>query len=460
MTTPAMDVAARLQAVVPVSRVSGEPTACAEYSIDGVIPSAVVRPTSADEICELLTFAAAEKLAVVSVGSRTKLDIGMPPSRYDVALDMTALHEVAHYDPADLTLSADAGTRLAHLAEVLGKQNQFVPLAVPFFEESTVGGTIASGVDSSLAGLYPTARDFLIGAEFVDGTGKKCKSGGRVVKNVTGYDLHKLLIGSLGTLAVITRLNFRVFPLPPGSGSLLASFSSSREALSLKERMTVLPLVGASVDILSPEMAEFLLRWDSHAPARARLFTSGHWHVLIHYEGGEAILKRSSRDLSQLIHELKARSLESLEPDRARSLRVAVREMYADVKSSSPLATMLRFAFLPSQGGMVEHLCSIANRLFLRRAWLLRAPGTLYFWLLPEQENERALAALSQAAGEMQQWASQNQSHFAIPRCPTALKRDVNIWGSPGPDVRLMRRVKAAFDPHGIFAPGRFLSGM
>src|ERR1700737_2527273 len=114
---------------------------------------------------------------------------------------------------------------LKALQQELGEKRQFVPLSVPFLGQTTIGGTIASGVDSSLRLLYGSARDFLIGAEFVDGKGAICKSGGRVVKNVTGYHLHKLLIGSLGTLAAITRLIFRTFPSPPGYGPLVPTFS-------------------------------------------------------------------------------------------------------------------------------------------------------------------------------------------------------------------------------------------
>ena len=114
---------------------------------------------------------------------------------------------------------------------MLAAQNQFLPLAVPCFGSSTIGGTVASGMDSTLRLQYGTARDLLIGAEFVDGTGRFCRSGGRVVKNVTGYDLHKLLIGSLGTLAAITRLNFRTYPLPELRGGFLAGFSSADAAL-------------------------------------------------------------------------------------------------------------------------------------------------------------------------------------------------------------------------------------
>ena len=208
------------------------------YAIDGFIPAAVARPSTTEEAAEIVRFAAKDKLAVVPVGACTKLSIGATPARYDIALDMSALSQISHYDPADLTVSVEAGMPLATLNATLREHNQFLPLLVPFYSQATVAGTIASGIDSPLRQAYGTARDFLLGAEFIDGTGALVKSGGRVVKNVTGYDLHKLLIGSLGTLAVITRLNFRTFPAPlhppwiPGvllqSGSCAASASRNR----------------------------------------------------------------------------------------------------------------------------------------------------------------------------------------------------------------------------------------
>ncbi len=125
---------------------------------------------------------------------------------------MTRLNKVIAYDPGDLTLSVEAGVPLAKLAQVLAEHRQFLPLAVPFVNRTTIGGLIASGVDSPLRQFYGTARDFLLGMEFVTGEGVAAKSGGRVVKNVTGYDIHKLMIGALGTLGVITRVNFKTFP--------------------------------------------------------------------------------------------------------------------------------------------------------------------------------------------------------------------------------------------------------
>ena len=216
--TATANLATRLESVLGAHRIIAAEAERREYAVDGMVPGAIVRPASAQEAVEVVRFAVAEKLAIVASGSRSKLDLGMPPARYDLALDMTGLHDIAHFDPGDLTLSVDAGMPLRQLAKVLAEKGQFLPLAVPCYETSTVAGALASGIDSTLRQQYGTPRDFLIGAEFVDGKGALCKSGGRVVKNVTGYDLHKLLIGSLGTLAVITRLNFRTFALPQAHG--------------------------------------------------------------------------------------------------------------------------------------------------------------------------------------------------------------------------------------------------
>jgi len=203
MTTSSTNLAPALEALLGASRILSDPAARAVYTVDGITPPIVAKPATAEEVAEIVRFAALERLSLIPCGARTKLRIGMPPSRYDVALDMTALNQIVHYDPGDLTLGAGAGMPIAKLNATLFEHHQFLPLLVPWYSRSTIGGTLASGIDSPLCQFYGTARDFLIGAEFVSGSGAITRSGGRVVKNVTGYDLHKLLIGSLGTLAVI-----------------------------------------------------------------------------------------------------------------------------------------------------------------------------------------------------------------------------------------------------------------
>src|ERR1700683_566637 len=221
------------------------------FAIDDKRPRYVVKPSAVQEIVSVIEYAGAEKLAVVATGGRSKLEIGGTPARYDIALDVSGLDRIISYDPGDLTLSVEAGCRLSEANKTLAEHGQFLPLARPFADRATVGGMIASGIDSPLRQRYGTARDFVLGMEFVTGDGKLAKSGGRVVKNVTGYDLHKLMIGSLGTLGILTRINFRTFPIPSESLALIAQFNSLTPALELCHRIMNSPLSPLTLDIRS-----------------------------------------------------------------------------------------------------------------------------------------------------------------------------------------------------------------
>lgn len=227
MSAAATANATRLAEIVGDANVVANPADLAAYAIGPMKPSAAVRPGSAEQTAEVIKRAAADKLGVVACGARTKLDMGLPPRKYDLAIDVTRLNRLVAYDPDDLTLSVEPGLALQRLSEVLAERGQFLPLDAPFFRSATVGGTIASAMDSPLRQLYGTARDFVLGMEFVTGDGSLAKSGGRVVKNVTGYDVHKLMIGSFGTLGVITRINFRTFPLPRSVRAFVARLDSA-----------------------------------------------------------------------------------------------------------------------------------------------------------------------------------------------------------------------------------------
>ncbi len=298
------NLAARLAETIGVQRVVAAAEELAAYAVDGMAPGAIVRPASAEEVAKVVRFAVAEKLAVLPFGSRSKCEMGMSPARYDIAVDMTGLREIAHYDAGDLTLSVDAGMPLRELEIYLQRKGQFLPLAVPCFERSTVGGAIASGIDSALRQHYGSARDILIGAEFVDGTGQVCKSGGRVVKNVTGYDLHKLLIGSLGTLGIITRLNFRTYPAPAAYGGHVASFDRPESALAYRNAVEASGLPVANLEMLNPNMARIakaiLEKEDGPVPGCVE---AGSWSVYVSYEGSESVVERLARDLERLAKE-------------------------------------------------------------------------------------------------------------------------------------------------------------
>src|ERR1700730_1977690 len=255
MSQVAVSLTSRLGEFVATGRVLADPAALAAYEVDGCRPSAALLPGSVAEIAEILRFASAERLAVIPVGGKTHLHIGMPLHRYDLALDVSGMNRLLAYEPHDLTLGAEPGMTFADLDRRLREKGQFLPLASPFAERATLGGIVAAAVDAPLRHAHGTAKDFLLGVEFVTGEGIISKSGGRVVKNVTGYDLHKLFIGSLGTLGVITRLNFRTFPLPPDQRMFVAAFADQSGAFALCQALMKSPLQPRVLDVLDPGAA-------------------------------------------------------------------------------------------------------------------------------------------------------------------------------------------------------------
>jgi glycolate oxidase FAD binding subunit len=459
MNTVATNVAARLETVIGAARMNGSSESCAKFAIDDVVPSVVVKPVSFFEVVEIVRFAKSEKLALIPCGRGTKLGIGMPPARYDIALDMTGVNQIAYYDPGDLTLSVDAGINLTELAEALAQQKQFVTLAVPFFEECTVGGTIASNIGSSLRPGYGSARDFLLGAEFVNGAGTFTKSGGRVVKNVTGYDLHKLLVGSLGTLCAITRLNFRTFPLPEGYGHLVSTFSSVDSIVRFQAMVSRSSLTPSSFEILGPEAAQAVAGLkemrDSSLPS---WFTHAAWHVCIGFEGAETILRRYSSELVQYAEQCGASNYHLLEKSDEKSLRVGLRELVKLLSRSGPAATIFRINTFPVFPPDVPNLSAFAAQFLIPCCIFASLSGSLYFALQPDDLDDKTIGSLAHIATGVSEYAAAHNGSASILFCPTPLKRVVNIWGPARNDAALMRRVKNAFDPENVFAPGRFVA--
>jgi glycolate oxidase FAD binding subunit len=474
MTATSTSFSANLASIVGPPRVLTDPVPCAAYAVDETIPAAVAKPASTEEIAAIVRFAALEKLAVIPCGNRTKLGIGMPPSRYDIALDMTALNKIAHYDPGDLTLSVDAGLSLAKLNAALFEHKQFLPLLVPWYSGSTIGGSIASGVDSPLRQFYGTARDFLIGAEFVDGTGKLCKSGGRVVKNVTGYDLHKLLVGSLGTLAIITRLNFRTFPSPLASRGFVASFPNAEGAFVLRRSIVESSLTPLTLDIVSPELAQLfatrtpsapeapVFNGENHTSPQSLLppigdwFRPREWQLCAAFAGTPEVLARYERDLLRFATNANATSTKFLDDTTRPALWGRLRECLSMLLEVSPAAAIFKISVLPGHyAALFAGLRQIADRAALPHALVARAGGTIYFALLPSPANEGTTAALSPCIAQIFDVVSASSGRASLLFVPPTNKKSTNVWGSPGSDLALMRRLKAAFDPQNIFAPGR-----
>lgn len=456
----------RLGERVDAASLLTDPAQTAAYAVDGVEPAAVVRPGSAEEVAEVVRFAAAENLALVACGARTKLGIGMPPRRYDVALDLTRLNRVAAYDPGDLTLSVEAGLTLRALDEVLARHAQFLPLEAPFASRATVGGTIAAGVDSPLRQGYGTPRDYVLGMEVVTGDGRAAKSGGRVVKNVAGYDLHKLMLGALGTLGVLTRLNFRTFPLPPARRGFLAGFPGPAGALDLRARIGASALHLDTLEVLSPELAQIFAGSAPEAlglePARPDASPSpSAWTLAASFGGHPAVLERCARDLTRMAEQAGATRVGVLDDAERLPVWNRLRESVPLMLAASPAAVILKVGVLPTRiGATLDALRRAATVEGLPSAALARGAGVIYLGLLPERAGDASLEPLARACAEAFQASAALGGSAGVPWCPAGLKAAVPVWGAERAEVELMRKLKQVFDPHAILSPGRFYGGI
>lgn len=476
MSAPGDAALARLESLAGAEGFRGDDAARAECAVDGLRPACVVAPASAAAAAEIVAFCAAEKLAVIPLGAGTKRGIGMPPARYDVALRTTRLDRVLDYDPGDLTLGVEPGIGVARLAELLAERGQFLPLAVPYANRATIGGTLSSGVDSPLRHAYGSPRDFVLGLEFVTGEGKRAKSGGRVVKNVSGYDIHKLLLGALGTLGLITRANFRTFPLPAQTRGFLAEFADAAGALELRRRIADSPLEPLTLDLLSPPVAQLFAR-ATPPPPEPELFGRGSgggalplpgpwfptagWLVAVAFGGRERVLERYATELERMAGDAGARNRLLLGGEDRPKVWGRLREAIPLLLARSPATTVLRMSVLPSR--FAEAIAAVerfSTEAKLPAAVIVRAAGVVYAAFTPASDDLATLGRVACAMAGLQNTAAELGGTAVVPFAPLEIKKRMSIWGPPRPEAELFRRLKTVFDPAGIFAPGRHAGGV
>jgi glycolate dehydrogenase FAD-binding subunit len=422
------------------------------YAVGGKVPKAAIRAGSDQEVAEIVRLARLEKLTVLPTGARTKQDMNIPVGKVDLALDMARLDRVVAYDPGDLTLSVEAGVPLRQLAATLAEHRQFLPLAVPFFDRATVGGTIASGVDSPFRQFYGTARDYVLGMEFVTGDGRVVKSGGRVVKNVSGYDLHKLMIGSFGSLGVITKVNFRTFPVADSIRAFIAWFASPREAMAMRHQIAQSPLRPLTLEILSPQAAE-LLFCAPDVPVESELGSIGQrsrglWAVLISFAGLGKALDRYERE----VRRLGGASGAALLGENAVAAALArVREFCPIALAFSPATVIMRMNVMPSEiAQTLDDAAAAAAKAQLRWAAMARGVGVIDFALSPNRQDSEVHSRISCVIDDVFQAFGGREGSITVPWCKDARSPAHTTSRS---DLALMRKIRDAFDPGRTFAP-------
>ena len=401
------------------------------FLVDGRVPVAAVQPASAEQVAEVLRLAYARSLAVVPWGGGTLMALGNLPARYDIALSLNRLDQVIEHEAADLTVTVQAGITLANLQRSLAKAGQFLPLDPAFAARATIGGILAANASGPWRSGYGTARDWTIGMKVVTADGRITKAGGKVVKNVAGYDLCKLYIGSLGTLAVLVEATFKLAPLPKAEASLILGFPEPRALCKL--------VFDLQQQGLSLHAAELL---DTGAAKRVGISSAARFHLALLFGGTGAAVERSLAQARQL-------ASESVATVTDRDLDNRLWESIRNPPAAGDDVVLCKLAVKPSK---TAELILAIKELPMPTAEVTARPacGAVY----TRAENPRDA---HEATARLRECALAFGGALVIEACPPQLKEEFDVFGDTRGDLPLMRRLKQQFDPNGLLNPGRFV---
>ncbi len=424
-----------------------------QSAVDGKVPAAVVFPGSAQESGEVLRLATEKNFSVIPRGCGTKMAFGHSPSRADVVLTLSRMGRVLEADRDNLTLTVEAGAKLKDLQETLAKQRCFIPLDPPF-PAATIGGILATNSSGPKRLLYGSARDITLGLKVVLPGGDIVKAGGKTVKNVSGYDLTKLYIGSFGTLGIISEATLRLLPIPDKEVILIFPCQDPLPAGRMASQILHSDLVPSSLLLCTRQAAALL----PHAPTAS---SPGGVFLLVGLEGLSEAVESQTRRICGLSKGEGLDDFQILQDSAARETWETIRDIYnrlpsppaVSCKVSTPISSGVNFFKKAQSMGALNHfdLALIAN--------LGAGISNLLLWP-QEQKEAQAVLGLSGAIAALRQEAEDAGGHLLIESASPALKKSVSVWGRTGPSFPYMKAIKAVLDPRNILNPGRFYGGL
>jgi glycolate oxidase FAD binding subunit len=405
--------------------VSAEPGALAAHTVDGKVPALICAPAAPEQLALALGICSEAQAAVIPWGGGAAMAIGNPPRRADVILKTHPFNRIIDHDHANLTVTVQSGMTLNAVQAALAPQRQFAPFDAPFPERSTLGGIVAANLNGPRRSSWGSVRDLVIGMKVVLASGEMIKAGGKVVKNVAGYDMCKLFTGSLGSLGIVTELTVRVAPIPERSATAVASGTFER-AEQLAGAITNSKLLPAAV-FLRNNAAE------------------QNWQLAVCFEGFAETVARQLRDVDSMAQRLGMRS-ETLGADNQQQLWQELRDL--------PIATgRLVYRLTVPRKSLAQVIRGTESSLTGAPAIVAdMAMGTI--WLVGAA-NQTFAGEFSRLIG----LAQQQRGHAVMFAAPAQLKQGVEVWGPAPPALALMREIKQKFDSQGILNPGRFIGG-
>jgi glycolate oxidase FAD binding subunit len=427
-------LAERLESELGADAVTGEPALLAAHRIDGKEPRLVCFPADSGEVAVVLRLCSEVDAGLAPWGGGTAIGIGNPPRRLDVVMGLHRLNRLVEHDQANLTATAQSGITLAGLQEKLARENQFLTFDPPAAARATVGGIVATNLNGPRRSYYGSVRDQVIGMRAVLASGEAIKAGGKVVKNVAGYDMCKLFVGSLGTLGIITEVTLRMAPIPETAQTLVAS--------------GILPDIGRFANNLSGSQLFPAAIFLSNTNASKTANSKGEWCIAVWCEGFENSVARQLHE-SQAMAERSGLALEAIRgPDHTR--------LWQTIRDFPLQEDRLVYRVIVPSGSAIDFIQTVLSGSNTDTCAEIVGDAAMGVLWISMDANDRAAQWFVKLMAE----AHNHRGHAVMLAAPPNLKRSIDVWGSSPPALSLMREIKRQFDPNDLLNPGRMVGGI
>ena len=447
------DLFRRLAEVVCPERVMIDSEITGRYEVDGLTPTAVVFASNTEQVSQIVKAGNKFGVPIIPWGGGSKQGIGPCLSATGIVLCLESMKQIIDLDASNLTAQVEAGIVNGELQRQLIGHRLFFPLDPPFAETSTIGGQLAANASGPRRLMYGTARDLVLGVTVVTPTGDIIRAGGKTMKNVAGFDLCKMFIGSCGTLGIITEAVLRLYPLPESSRTLCIFFSSFEDAFRLVSKVLNSPLLPSSMELIDRVAGRYMER-TVDLPWKEKEVL-----LMINVEGDHEAVERHLKEIGPLAEMNKACRPDGigiiLEGEEASRTWNAYSGIHRSMLSADP-STVQGKASVPLSklGDMFRAAKQVGDR-FAGEIGVTAhcGSGILYPYI------STANADVVHIVGDLRQAAAGLGGHFIVEAAPLQVRKSIDIWPHRN-DYTLMKRLKTQLDPNNVLNPGRVVGGL
>ncbi len=416
-------IAPTLEPIIGNSGISEPDTNWRSAVTPGTQIDCIASPNAQEELAEVIACAYRNRWQILPTGNGSKLGWGGVAKNIDLVVSTSRLNRLVEHAVGDLTVTAEAGMKFCDLQAILAKEGQFIALDPAYPQDATLGGIVATADAGSLRQRYGGVRDMLLGLSFVRFDGQIAKAGGRVVKNVAGYDLMKLFTGSYGTLGIISQVTFRVYPIPDASQTVVLTGTADNIAQAAKTLLGS-ALTPTAIDLLSSG------------------FGIGEGMALVtRFQSVEASVKEQSARLLEVGQHLGLKGSSYGGNDESNLWQKLGEQMQGDATKGG---ISCKIGVLPTAAiatlSLVDKMNAIA---------LIHAGSGLGVLRLDSIDKE--------AVGRVREHCQSHGGFLTVLEAPVAFKQQFDVWGYSGNALDLMRKIKQQFDPVNMFSPCRFV---